>query len=341
MAKIILNKSNFFHNLNICSKQAGSKNKISIVLKDNAYGHGILEISKMAKEYGINKAVVRTIKEANKIKNYFNNILILADTTSDSLAHHFHIAINSMNELDKIQAPNNIAIKIDTGMHRNGIMPNKLEACIYRAYKKNLTITSVFTHFRSADILSSEYFWQKHQFKTIKERTKKICAKLNLPKIAFHSSNSNGLFRDNNFDDDYARIGLAIYGYLQCDEIFKQPNLKPVLSLWANKISTRILKKNCAIGYGGNFVAKKNMVVSTYDIGYADGFFRLNSSHKSIYTKDGFKILGNISMDNISINTDKDEICIFDDVKHLAQIHNTINYEILAQLSSKLSRIVC
>jgi len=83
------------------------------------------------------------------------------------------------------------------------------------------------------------------------------------------------------------------------------------------------------------------MVVSTYDIGYADGFFRLNSSHKSIYTKDGFNILGNISMDNISINTDKDEICIFDDVKHLAQIHNTINYEILAQLSSKLSRIVC
>ena len=74
MAKIILNKSNFFHNLNICSKQAGSKNKISIVLIDNAYGHGILEISKMAKEYGINKAVVRTIKEANKIKNYFGDI---------------------------------------------------------------------------------------------------------------------------------------------------------------------------------------------------------------------------------------------------------------------------
>ena len=51
MAYITLNKQNFFHNLNICSQQAGDKSKIAIVLKDNAYGHGLVEIAKLASEY--------------------------------------------------------------------------------------------------------------------------------------------------------------------------------------------------------------------------------------------------------------------------------------------------
>ena len=339
MAKIILNKSNFFHNLDICSKQAGSKDNLSIVLKDNAYGHGILEISQMAKEYGITKATVRTLSEANEIKDYFQDILILADTTSGSLAHHFHTTINSLEDLSKIGAYSNISIKIDTGMHRNGILPNELEASVYKAYKKNLTITSVFTHFRSADILSSEYFWQKHQFKALKEEMKKICAKLKLPKVAFHTSNSNGLFRNNNFDDDYARIGLSAYGYLECDNIFDMPNLKPVLSLWANKISTRTLKQKSSVGYGGKFTAKEDITISTYDIGYADGFLRLDPNIP-FCTKDGFRVLGNVSMDNISIQSNKDEICIFDNVTNLAKARKTITYEVLTQLSSNLPRII-
>ena len=68
MATIILNKNNFFHNLDIISKQTQSKEKIALVLKDNAYGHGILEISAMAKEYGVTKAVVQTNDEAQKIE---------------------------------------------------------------------------------------------------------------------------------------------------------------------------------------------------------------------------------------------------------------------------------
>ena len=58
MAYITLNKNNFFHNLDIITKKTKSKDKIAIVLKDNAYGHGLLEIASMAKEYGITKAVV-------------------------------------------------------------------------------------------------------------------------------------------------------------------------------------------------------------------------------------------------------------------------------------------
>ena len=339
MAKILLNRSNFFHNLDICSKQAGGKDKISIVLKDNAYGHGILEIAKISQEYGITKAVVKSLKEAQEIEKYFKYILILADTTNDTLAHSFHITINNLEEINKIGTSSQVAIKIDTGMHRNGILPNELEACIHRAYERNLKITSIFTHFRSADILSSEYFWQKHQFKALKEKVKKICAKLNLPKIAFHTSNSSALFRNNNFSDDFCRIGIAAYGYLEHEKSLNTPNLKPVLSLIANKISTRILKSAQAVGYGATFTTDQDMAVSTYDIGYGDGFLRIDPDI-TFLTKDGCKLLGRVSMDNITIDSTKEQICLFDDVSRLSVIHNTINYEILTQLSQDLQREV-
>ena len=337
MAKILLNRSNFFHNLDICSKQAGGKDKISIVLKDNAYGHGLLEIAKMSQEYGITKAVVRTIKEAQNIENYFKEILILADTTTQSLAHSFHITINSLEDLSEIGTSSQIAIKIDTGMHRNGILPNELEACINGAYKKNLTITSIFTHFRNADIMSSEYFWQKHQFKALKAIAEKVCAKLKMPKIAYHTSNSSGLFRDNNFSDDFCRIGIAAYGYLDNQSPLNTPDLKPVLSLITHKISSRILKKGQSVGYGATFTANKDMTISTYDIGYADGFLRINSK-VPFYTTDGSQILGRVAMDNIVINSDKDELSVFDDVNKLKKIRGTISYEILTSLSKTLKR---
>ncbi len=337
MAKILLNKSNFFHNLEVCSKQAGGKDKIAIVLKDNAYGHGILEISQMSQEFGITKAVVRTLKEAQKIENYFEQILILADTIKDTLAHSFHTTINSLEDIDKMGVGTNIAIKIDTGMHRNGIKPNELEACIHGALKNGLIIKSLFMHHRSADIMSSEYFWQSYKFKTLKMNTKNICAKLALPKIAFHSCNSSALFRDNNFKEDFCRIGIAAYGYLDNEYPLKNPNLRPVLSLIANKISSRDLKSGESIGYGATFTAKKNMTVSTYDIGYADGFKRIDP--KLYYTtKDGSQLLGRVSMDNISICSKKDEVCLFDDVTVLAKIHNTISYEILTSLSQDIKR---
>ena len=175
MSYITINKQNFFHNLDICSKRANGKDKIAIVLKDNAYGHGLLEIASLAKEYGITNAVVQTINEANKIKSYFEHILILADTKKESLSHSFHITINSIDDIDSLEENTNIHIKIDTGMHRNGIEPNQLESTINKAIKRGLNITGIFTHFKSADILSSVYFSQKSNFREIKKTLSKIC----------------------------------------------------------------------------------------------------------------------------------------------------------------------
>ncbi len=337
MAKVVLNKSNFFHNLELCEKQAGSKEKISIVLKDNAYGHGLKEISHLANEFGIRKAVVETIEEANEIKNLFDEILILKATQNTTYSHNFHIVINNMCEIEQLPKNTNVQLKVDTGMHRNGILENELEASIDGICSKFLNLTGVLTHYRSADVLSSEYFWQKSIFKGIKKRVRDKCAKLNIAVPNFHSSNSSALFRDNNFDENLCRVGLAAYGYIYNHNLYKNIDLKPVLSLYANKISTRKLKKGQCLGYGGAYCSEDNQEVSTYDIGYGNGFLRIDEN-QSFITKDGDKLLGRVSMDNLTLNTTKDEVCLFDDIKYLAKMHNTIYYEILTSLKPDIPK---
>lgn len=339
MAYLAINKENYLHNLDIISQKLGNIDKIAVVLKDNAYGHGIINIAKLANAYGISKAIVRTISEAEKIKEYFNYIVVLGELPNKDYSHSFHITINSMEDIDKIAPYSLVHLKVDTGMHRNGISIDMLEEAIYRIVEQNLKLSGVFTHHRSADELSSEFFWQNQVFSHVKKRCVNICEKLNLTIPLFHSLNSNALFRAKNIDDDFVRVGIASYGYLDYSFNIEKPNLKPVASLYANKISTRRVLKGEKIGYGGSYIATKEMDVSTYDIGYGDGFLRLTIDKGEYFTPKGYQILGKISMDSLSLNTIDNEVVIFDDVRALSKLHNTISYEILTTLMPNIKRI--
>ena len=94
MAYITLNKKHFFHNLDLISQQIADREKIAIVLKDNAYGHGLLEMARLAQEYGLVHAVVRTNAEATQITEYFQTILVLADSLALHPAPNSYQAIN-------------------------------------------------------------------------------------------------------------------------------------------------------------------------------------------------------------------------------------------------------
>ncbi|NQY93620.1 MAG: alanine racemase, partial [Campylobacteraceae bacterium] len=264
-------------------------------------------------------------------------ILILADVSTHTYSHTFHITINEFDDIKRLPKNTNVHLKIDTGMHRNGISKNDLKDAIHGIYSQGLNLKGVYTHHRSADELSCEYFCQKMDFKNIKAEVKKTCEELLLPIPSFHSANSSALFREKNFNEDMARVGIASYGYLETDNTYEIPNLKPVMSLHGKRVASRKLFINEKLGYGGKFKAKKEMNISTYDIGYGDGFLRINEN-QTYTTPDGFNILGRVSMDSMSIESTKEEICIFDDVRGLAKIHGTITYEILTSLKANIKK---
>jgi alanine racemase len=334
MALIKINRENFFYNLEQFSKKCGSKEQIAIVLKDNAYGHGLEIMAKLSYEFGLSTAVVRNYKEAQKIKNYFNNIIILGDRAI--VDNKCSFVINSLYDITKAQSGSRVELKIDTGMHRNGIAINELQEALSLMKRHKLNLIGVMTHNRSADELSSELFWQHKRFEIIREE---IESYYKLNSLRFHSFNSASALRLNCENQDLIRLGIGAYGYNELPDLFDSIKLKPVLSLWANRVSTRRLKKGQRVGYGGEYRADRDMIVSTYDLGYGDGWMRSNT-FKPFITADGLSILGRVSMDYISLESDIDKVCIINDAKRAGEQVGTISYEIITQLSKDIPRVV-
>ena len=333
MAFIKINKQNFYHNLNQIALQTCSVEKVAIVLKDNAYGHGLEFMADLASEFGIKHAVVRKQSEAEQIERFFDTILVLGDKITTH--QKFSFAINSLEDIQHAQKGAKVELKVDTGMHRNGVAMDEVSVALDEIVKQELELVGVMTHYRSADEMGSEFFWQKKNFERVKEQV----IKAGFSHVRFHSHNSASILRTKSFDEDMVRVGIGAYGYNELPETFDKLELKPVLTLHAKKISTRVLKAGERVGYGGDFIAPQEMRVSTYDLGYGDGWCRGDSSFP-FTTVEGLPILGRVSMDFVTLASDKEELCIMDNAQVAAKQLDTISYEITTALSSDIPKSV-
>ena len=335
MALITLDRKAFHHNLNMIARQLQSRDKIALVLKDNAYGHGIEQVAGIASRYGITRAVVRTVAEAELIKERFEYILVLADKPKVS-DPSLNFTINSMDQIKEFPRGSRVELKVDTGMHRNGISPRLLHHAFEKISKNGLKLEALMTHYRSADELGSEYFWQRKAFDAVKVRARQLARQYGFGPLRFHSANSAAMFRTRNDHDDMVRIGIAAYGCLDMAPTLAQPDLLPVLSLWGERISGRRLLVGERVGYGGTFEAERQMDISTYDVGYGDGLLRTASN---AYTAPGGEqMLGRVSMDNCVFEGMQERLLIFDDARAYANSAGTIAYEVLVGLDPGMTR---
>jgi alanine racemase len=115
-------------------------------------------------------------------------------------------------------------------------------------------------------------------------------------------------------------------------------NLKPVLSLWASKISSRELRAGERVGYGGDYKATGECVVGNYDFGYGDGFLRACAC--GYKTPNATELVGRVSMDNSTFMSSDDKLLIFDDARDAASYAKTISYEVLTSLKPEIKRTV-
>lgn len=335
MGYVNLNKKSFFHNVEYYSKLLGGTNKICIALKDNAYGHGIEPMAKLSQEIGIKHTMVRNTQEASIVANYgFDTILVMYEVPTTIYPDNYIFSFNSLEDLKKSPQAIKVELKIDTGMCRNGVFPSQIKEALEIIKQRDLKLHGVFTHFSSADEDDEITYAQEKVFldavNTIKEN-------IDTP-FRIHCANSAGAHKVSNDLYDIARIGIGLYGYLDFDDVKDQ--VEPVLSLHAKKISTRTLNKGDAINYGATYkVPHDNFVVSNYDVGYGDGFFRLNERKKA-YTNQNKEILGRVSMDSLSVEGDDEDICIFDNARALAKVHDTIHYEILTNIHADVPKFI-
>ena len=167
MAYCKINKENYFYNLSKVEQKIGI-DKIAVVVKNNAYGHGINEISKLANEYGIKHSITISVNEAVKISHLFESVLVLQDIPKGQVSDNIIITINSIETICKLSPNTKVELEIDTGMNRNGISINQINEALNQIIEYDLKLNGVFTHFSSAYIDDNSIDMQKNKFDYIR-----------------------------------------------------------------------------------------------------------------------------------------------------------------------------
>lgn len=339
MAELLIDSQAFKHNLNLISQHLAPSLTPALVLKDNAYGHGLKEIAGLARENGIESVFVKNEPEALQIQHYFKHITAFYGEVSHDAPSNIYQCVQTLETLQSITPSRGIELEVNCGMNRNGIPLSSLKEAFEIIAKRGLKLIGVFTHNGFSDEGGLEMQEQEKLSRKIQTQVLELCSTLILPIPRFHFHNSSGTFRKDNIQE-IVRIGIAGYGYL-CSSHPLGTQLKPIASLWADRICSHFLKRGEKIGYGGIWEMSEDGIVSSYDLGYGDGLFRVSESTlEKVLCADGEQILPRMSMDCFTTLGQKEKICLFRDVRDWARVFKTIPYEILTKLSPFIKKRV-
>ncbi len=222
-------------------------------------------------------------------------------------------------------------LMIDTGINRLGVAPEELSDPAIAA----LNIDIVMSHLASADEDSAMNTRQSAAFRDCLARVSHNRASL---------ANSAGIGLGTDYAFDLTRPGLSLYGGVPRTELSEV--IKQVAHVQAAIIQTRVLKAGDAVGYNGEFTAKRPMRVGTVSLGYADGFLRVRGPGTSLMADDrALPLLGKVSMDMVVVDlTGADDLGEGDWLElpfHLpdaAQQSTVSQYELLTTLGQRFAR---
>ncbi len=345
----IINLNNLKHNYAVLKKLA--PNKLVLVIKADAYGHGIKQVVQTLGT--IDCYAVATIDEALLIRKHNQKVKILllegfldADELQTALANNFECVIHQQQQLDLLKQAKpskkiNTWIKLDTGMNRLGFTPEQFnQALTALENHPNVNDIVLMSHFASAD--DNNDLTQKQTSKFLHQ---------NKP-YQRSISNTAALLNNKNLSDEWCRVGIALFGVSPLrHKSAKEFNLKPVMTLKTNIIAIKNIDKNQGIGYSHKFISKKAMEIAIVGIGYGDGYPWSLTNHAIVKHKDKTaKIVGRVSMDMMAIDVTAidcinigDPVLIWgqDDksdlpIEIVASHAQTIPYVLLCQITSRV-----
>lgn len=355
------------HNLKIIKSKTPDA-RIMAVVKANAYGHSAGIVAPVLDKNGADSFAVSNIDEALQLRslNITKPILILGYTPPQLVkilnennisqcVYSPEYALDLSAEAVKQNVKIKIHTKLDTGMSRIGFDCRSDDLFgIYLAISSSkldgFDFEGIFTHFSVADRSKVEEDGftdaQYNRFKNAVEIFKKSGL---VPKYC-HCCNSAGLILDGDKHLDICRPGIILYGLSPSSAPELECNLIPVMTLKSVVTMVKEINENDSISYGRTFKATEKMRIATVSIGYADGYPRL-LSNKGYVIINGKKanIVGRVCMDQLSVDVTDipdakmgDEVILFGkelSVNVLAELCDTINYEIVCGISPRVPRM--
>ncbi|WRF70205.1 alanine racemase [Helicobacter pylori] len=344
---------------------------VMAVVKANAYGAGAIKASEIFLQEGANYLGVAALDEALELRSHFSKtpILILGYSPNANASmlidNDLSAMIFSLEQAEvfsqmalKSQKRLKVHIKIDTGMHRLGLEPNfkSIETIKKIRALKGLEIEGIFTHLSNADAKIKTH--AKNQMKAFNAFLEQLLDQ----KIEFqyrHAYNSAGILslcngNENRFLNLY-RPGIMLYGFYPSNEMKEScPTiLKNVISLKAQIVQIKRVKKGEFIGYGEHFYTNEETLVGVLALGYADGLMRALGNRIQVAINNQLApLIGKVCMDQCFVKLNNiqakegDEVILFgdksakaNDASEIAMLLNTIAYETISTLSKRLERV--
>ena len=351
----------FKKNLNIIRSNINNK-LFCLPVKANAYGHGLVEISKTAESEGVDYLAVANLLEGIKLRkaNIKLPIIVMGpfheDQIQDLLDHDLEITISSFFKAKLVRdycIKHNkrckIHLKVDTGMNRIGVKP-KTAVDLYKYLKdeKCFDLVGIFSHFANAT--DKNHLFNQVQINRFNNFIKKIKLSSN---IICHLANSAAISFLPNSINDMVRVAALSFGCFEGELVEKFKDIKSIFAMKSKVSFFKIVEKNSGISYGHSYITKNKTRIVTIPIGYGDGYSRALSNKGSVLIREKkYPIVGSICMDQLMVDVFDDDIFVGDEVvligeqnnkkislHEIAGLLNTITYEILCSCNERLPRV--
>lgn len=372
LSYIEISKGNLVHNLVSLRSIAKKGTQFAVAVKGNAYGHGLLEIVKIAEKY-TEYFIVNSLEELRELRKISQKpVLVFGYILPDFLSEAFDLGCilsvfskNQFNEISKAAKKKNfvqeIHVACDSLLGREGFLETEFADFLAVAKKSvNVKITGMYSHF--ANIEDTNNFTHAQRQIDAYKRMQEIAKNSGYENLQTHISATSGLltYEKNNGTNPIVRVGIGMYGlwpseYLKFEYRKNKFELKPVLSWKTHLAQVKDLPAGRTVGYGLTYMTTKKTKIGLVPQGYADGFVRALSS-KGFVLVGGKRcpVLGRVSMNMFVVDVSRikdakegDEVVFLGSqgkshitAEELGEMSGTINYEATTRISALLPRVI-
>ncbi len=346
------------HNLNEFRKCLNPGTRIMAMVKAFAYGAGSSEIAGLMEYHKVSYLGVAYADEGVELRNGGVTLPVMVmnpDPAASELMIKYNLepeifSFAYLNAFIGVAAKHGLIhypvhIKIDTGMHRLGFMPEEAGELADRIRATDcIKIISVFSHLAAGGDPSFDTFTNK-QVDVYLKAVSQIQAATGYPFLR-HILNSSGIVRFPRYQFDMVRPGIGLYGVGN----FNGLSLRTVGRFKTRISQVKKIPANDPVGYGCTDVSDEERIIAILPVGYADGLNRrLGNMNGSLFIKGRrVPIIGNVCMDMCMADISGldaepgDEAEVFGENINISEIASecgTIPYEILTSIPGRVKRV--
>lgn len=374
---IELNKTALKANIAFVKSELKNGSRYSMVIKGNAYGHGIEDIITLAVKCGVDHFSVFSIEEAKRAKTVcFGSceLMIMGFIDDESIGwaikNEVSFYIFSENRLKstikkakELQQKARIHLEVETGMNRTGFEQKELDAVIELVKKESehLSIEGICTHLAGAESITN-YDRIQDQLKSYHHLLAYFSKAGVYPKYR-HIACSAAVLNYPETQLDLVRVGIANYGYwpsneLRMNRLLKQEAyedpLKAVLSWKSEVMSLKNVAEGEFINYGKSYLTNRPTQLASVPVGYGYGFSRdLSNLGRVLINGHRLPVVGVVNMNMMLVDVtdlkaikEGDEVILIGKqgdleitVSSFSDMNNSLNYELLTRLPDHIPRI--